>query len=193
MRICLHKSYVGRFSPRKSRRFCQNIQNLSGIHHKTIVRLDWSGRERLLLSFLCVWCQHVSLTVMWEVTGWVHWPWRCLRRESLSFFFGRGEWKPAVVPKEDGLLVCSVIIKSPGCMGWCCLSIAGGRMGKSRLCSGARALRWETWELSQLGRLRVNYVCLVPYFSFFINKAKNQGFQGHRSPKFQFNTLVTRW
>jgi len=64
LRKCLQKSYVGRFSPRKSLHFCQNIQNLSGIHHKTIVRLDWSGTERLLLSFLCVRCQHVSLTVM---------------------------------------------------------------------------------------------------------------------------------
>lgn len=62
VRKCLHKYYVGRFPPRKSHCFCQNIQNLSGIHHKTIVRLYWSDQERLLLSFSASifpwqWCE----------------------------------------------------------------------------------------------------------------------------------------
>lgn len=128
---------------------------------------------------------------MWEVTRCVCWPWRCLRRESLSFFFGRGEWKSALASKDDGLTVCLVFMTFPGCMGWHeCLIIAGDRMGESGLCSGARALRWKPHVPAGEAQLELYF---VPHFSLFINKAKNQGFQGHRSPKFLFSILLTRW
>lgn len=56
------------------------------------------------------------------------------------------------------------------------------------------ALEPELWDenpMSQLGRLSLNRLCAT--FLFLINKGKNQGFQGHRSPKFLFNILLTRW
>lgn len=141
VRKCLHKSYVGRFSPRKSLCFCQNIRiSLASTTRKLSDLTGPAGKDFFfhfgvlgasVLSWQ--WCEGdwmSSLTVEMPTQGisslllqqrWV---------EACSYSWGG--W----VARELGFYKVTrlhVLVLLKHC-----------RMGKSRLCSGAWALRWGT-------------------------------------------------
>lgn len=186
VRKCLHKYYVGRFPPRKKAAVSAKIFRIS-LAFTTRQFSDFIGliRKGFLLSF-----------------GASIFPWQWCERWPDVFADHGDAYAGNLFSSAEVSEVCS---GSQG--GWVDSVLSFYHLSRLHgLALMLKHCRWQNgwaWALlwSQSSEMRTPgpsweaqlELCFVPHFSLFINKVKNQGFQGRRSPKFLFSILLTRW